>query len=590
MYDISKSLIHTLKQKPRLGQSADDLNRNAQSLLDAISNAFTGTQTLQAGIGAVVGINERFGRTLQEIAKNATFLEQRYSNLNKTFGLSSKSAAGFGSQLELTSKQLNIGVESAIKYSQNLNKLAAGFIASNKSIDGFRKKLFESQKIMITQLKVSEAAAEGYERYASVIAESGKMQLDSQLKYAAAIEQSSDLTGVHRDLTEELGKMASDLQLQYGRIPGTLELAVLKSRALGMSMADLNKAGQQLLNIESSIGDELEYQLLSGRRLVDEVSGESLTNAYREATLMGDANKQAEIMNQLLEQEGETLENNMLARQQMAKLLGMDATQLAKSIQQKKILDRLEAESGKSLMDLSADALIAQAKALGATADELDILETRTTDELMLEQLKSLNSNIVSGITGTAAGGAIGIVGKTRDELTGMLDPMEKFTSYLSHESVAQFFGYIQHAGTVYTANRSLLDDLIKVIPYGARLISTISAIIDKVPVVSELLNAPGQAAMIGKWNGLTPVNDGVIQFNPADKFMRVNDSTMIAGTNVNGNQALANAITQNTGGGMSDQQISKLATSIAMAMKNVTLTVEAPLGSATGMNGGTWS
>ncbi len=35
-------------------------------------------------------------------------------------------------------------------------------------------------------------------------------------------------------------------------------------------------------------------------------------------------------------------------------------------------------------------------------------------------------------------------------------------------------------------------------------------------------------------------VDDGVIQFNPRDKFMKVNDATMIAGTNENGNRDLA--------------------------------------------------
>lgn len=38
-------------------------------------------------------------------------------------------------------------------------------------------------------------------------------------------------------------------------------------------------------------------------------------------------------------------------------------------------------------------------------------------------------------------------------------------------------------------------------------------------------------------------VNDGVIKFNKKDKFMKVNDSTMIAGTNENGNKALAKAL-----------------------------------------------
>lgn len=39
-------------------------------------------------------------------------------------------------------------------------------------------------------------------------------------------------------------------------------------------------------------------------------------------------------------------------------------------------------------------------------------------------------------------------------------------------------------------------------------------------------------------------MNDGIIKFNPQDKFMKVDDSTMIAGTNKNGNKQLASALT----------------------------------------------
>lgn len=47
------------------------------------------------------------------------------------------------------------------------------------------------------------------------------------------------------------------------------------------------------------------------------------------------------------------------------------------------------------------------------------------------------------------------------------------------------------------------------------------------------------------KTTGPTMVHDGVIQFNQKDKFMKVDDSTMIAGTEVGGNKKLANAIQQ---------------------------------------------
>jgi hypothetical protein len=53
------------------------------------------------------------------------------------------------------------------------------------------------------------------------------------------------------------------------------------------------------------------------------------------------------------------------------------------------------------------------------------------------------------------------------------------------------------------------------------------------------------------KARSLGVVNDGVIQFNQKDKFMKVNDGTMIAGTNENGNKDLAKSLNGGGGGTM---------------------------------------
>ena len=58
---------------------------------------------------------------------------------------------------------------------------------------------------------------------------------------------------------------------------------------------------------------------------------------------------------------------------------------------------------------------------------------------------------------------------------------------------------------------------------------------------LGDKLGASANDAMYGKYDeNERGVNDGVIQFNPRDKFMKVNDTTMIAGTNENGNKDLA--------------------------------------------------
>jgi hypothetical protein len=583
----------------KLGSGLDDLGNALAGASKNIYDAATGINSLQAGIQATIGITDRLATLLYNVAKNATALEQRYSALNTTFGVSSKSAAQFGYQLETISAEFKVGIETTIKYAKNLNTIAAGFVGGDKAITGYRKNLFEAQKIMVTQLGVTEVAAAGYELYASTIAESGKGQLDNQLNIAAAIEDTTGMTGTYRDLVQDIGNLSANLQIQFGRIPGSLELAVLKSRALGLSMSDLNKTGETLLNIEQSVGNELEYQALTGRRLVND-QGESLTNLYREAQFRGNANDMADIMNQILEQEGKHLETNFMGRQAMSKLLGIDEAVLSRSIQKKNVLDKMQDELGEDVFAMTPEELIAASERMKdkLTADEKDaIQEQRTTDQLVLAEMKSLNSNIVKAVLGDredvlgerGAAAAAKLVGDTRSDVQGAVGNIKQFQEAISGPGFAGFIGATQQFGVAVKETKSLLTDFADVIPYiGDKIAKLIPTFITK------LVDETSKLAEIGKSRNKLPVDDGgpasiaandaVIQFNPQDKFMSIaGGNAMIAGTNAGGNQALANQLSG--GGGITDDQINKLANSIAYAMKGVTITTDS-LYQANSVNG----
>lgn len=87
------------------------------------------------------------------------------------------------------------------------------------------------------------------------------------------------------------------------------------------------------------------------------------------------------------------------------------------------------------------------------------------------------------------------------------------------------------------------------------------AAIGSVVPVVGTIIGGLIGGAL-GAWGGgkiadldTYGVDDGVVKFNEKDKFMKVNDSTMIAGTSEGGNKSLAKAILASTvpGFGMMD-------------------------------------
>ncbi len=286
-----------------------------------------------------------------------------------------------------------------MKYSTSIRNLIPGINQANLENNKQYKGLVRVQQVLTTNLGLTEQQAEDYSAFAGQRGKDAESQLASQYSLSKEIERSTGEIGVFKTISEGIAATTADLQIQYGRIPGNLELAILKANKLGFSMQDLAGAANNLLNIESSIGDELEYQLLSGRRLVGndqaraDLQGKSLTNAYREAALQGDANKQADILNTILEQEGKTLESNLFARQQMSKLLGMDEAALARALQKKSILEQLP--GGEALFDKTGDALLEAAKGMGASEDALKELtkieDTRTTDDILKQILTVLS-------------------------------------------------------------------------------------------------------------------------------------------------------------------------------------------------------
>jgi hypothetical protein len=200
------------------------------------------------------------------------------------------------------------------------------------------------QHVLTTNLGLTEAATEAYTLYASKNGENADATLQFASSLATVLHDEDGTMGYMKQAIEGIAEAGAETQLQFGKLPGNLEVATIKASALGFKLDELADAGTHLLDIESSIGQELEYQLLSGHRLVgneqasEKLRGKSLTNAYREATLRGNMSDAASTLNTILEQEGEVLENNLFARKEMAGLLGIEEGQLSRALQKKKLL------------------------------------------------------------------------------------------------------------------------------------------------------------------------------------------------------------------------------------------------------------
>ena len=115
--------------------------------------------------------------------------------------------------------------------------------------------------------------------------------------------------------------------------------------------------------------------------------------AASEPAVVAATDAQTDALNTILEQEGDTLENNLFARQQMSKLLGMDEASLARALQKKKLLEK---EGLTTLMNLDGGELMSAATAMmkngeisEAQLKEIaEVADTRTTEDIAQAQLE----------------------------------------------------------------------------------------------------------------------------------------------------------------------------------------------------------
>lgn len=521
-------LIAKLKQLPKHGtpadnpsaeeqqRSADDaatLNVQLTNLVKTIpelsalttkyDEALTSlnTTTAQASMGAnkLIGIHNLFSSRIKELVKNVTFLEEANKSLVKSYGLSLKTGKTFGDGLRNIAISLDIGEEKTFAYAEGLKEVTGGFLASSKMNSDMRTEMIKSQAVMQNQLGVTAAAAEGYELYARSLGTSGLDALAAQKSLADELEKTTgmDSLSIQKSLTEEIGALTADLQYQYSRIPGELELAVLKSKMLGVSMEQLHNAGKNFLNIESSIGQELEYQLLTGQRLLTN-DGKSLTNEYRLATVRGESTKQAELLNEFLTKQSGQLKTNIYAREKAAQMFNMSEADLMKSLQRTELISKMGATRLMELKNGDIKQVVAELRATGKAKEEdiknlLQLSDTRTTQEIANDRLASIDTNIK-----LLAGGGIDMLALRDNTLAGIKPLMDVMKSFDSNRAL---FGKLGITTDTWDALTEPLADLSRSIPVLG----------DKISSMITLFNSGKKLDLPNAGDGAVKANDAII-------------------------------------------------------------------------------
>jgi len=416
-------------------KSIDTLSEKLNAITSNFDTLFTKIQTSTLGLSKYVAVQEQLGSTLNKVTAASTFLEKRNIGLTKTFKINSVSAAGLGDRFDTIADSIGTGGKQIRKYAQELNTLLplqSKNITKNDQATGtmnkFGKQLLTTGKYFRENFGMDAESVQGFARFAAS-ANEGAMGTEDILAqtvgYVAELEKVTGLVGTTETILSGISNLASDVQLNFRRFPTDLGLAVLKARMLGTSLGEVYSIGKNLLNIEQSVGNELEYQLLSGKRLVN-TQGESLTQKFREATLSGNASDSADALNEILESQGDTIKDNFFARKQLAETLGIGEEKLSRMVQQRELLQ--DAGPGaERILELQGEDLATEINKFNVEATDAQkealkqLVENRanqmTTDEKIVLGIEKLTTAVIQRQT-QEMGGSAAVVGSVQSTFT----------------------------------------------------------------------------------------------------------------------------------------------------------------------------
>ena len=307
-------------------------------------------------------------------------------------------------------------------------------------------------------------------------------------------------------------------------------------------------------------------------------------------------------MNKLIEDEGDLLSTNLIAREQAAKMLGMDETTLARSIQKQKLITKLGAEDLMRLNQGDMTKVADQLRERGVKEEDISELlkasDTRTTQERMADTLDQILSQGIFAMSGISAEAAAGLTAEEVANLSAeAAAELVKTTSEGIQHGFETVIGNLSETVST-TAVTTAVGDLVGFSEMGRQANQVAQEFAKMIPFIGNIFTLfDSTLDEVTAFSGMAKANAGTFAFTPTteapqqDFLMRSNGTVVpftskddIVGAKEGGPlaQALSNSV---SGGGITDEQINKLANAMAVAMKGVTITTD-PLYQANSVNG----
>lgn len=339
-----------------------------------------------------------YGSILKGVYNAAVNLSDKTYQNQVSLGLSSQAAKTMTDNLmQASSTMKNVTFQDAVTSNLELN---AQFGTSIQ----FSNEMVEAQQQMKDLLGLSSQEAS---KLASYTILTGKKQND----ITKAIGKSGDKLLNKKEVLSEVLSIEGQLASQYKNDPKLLAQAVEKTKAIGLSLKQAADASRGLLDFESSIANELEAELLTGKDL-------NLEKA-RYLALQGDSAGAAKEMMREVGGLAGFNKMNVLQQDALAKSVGMTTDQLADALRKEEELNKIRRDPNQGsaalqrIRKLEEEGKIEEANQLKkslAAGNSLDVAEKELS---ISQQMQKNKDKLTQALTKLVASPAMTALSKT---------------------------------------------------------------------------------------------------------------------------------------------------------------------------------
>ena len=318
--DQLRTLLEMAKKEEELGKGKG--LKSIEKITGKVSGAFDAL-----GLGALF--------TFKGILDAVFKADSQITEMGKSLGISHEAAKGLRDEMQKYSEAAHDGFVTV----ERLAKAQAGLTEQlGIAVDfGNEERETFARLTEITGLSADEAG-----KLATFSAATGKSTRSYVSDLRVASMESSRANRIHisdKELLSSVSKLSAGILTKFQGNPKALAQAVVETKKLGTNLETVNKIGDSLLDWESSIENELEAELITGKKI-------NLERA-REAALSGN---QLDLTREIADQVGSLAEYqdmNVIAQSSLAKAFGLSRDEMSEMLMKQEAINKYGDEASK---------------------------------------------------------------------------------------------------------------------------------------------------------------------------------------------------------------------------------------------------